>query len=121
MRIVAISDTHGLQNQIDLPDADMLIHCGDITMKGEEKLYDHFLTWMQAQSKRYKHVLCIAGNHDFHHEYFVSRAADHGITYLENSGLTIEGIRFYGCPNVSKLPRWAFDDHTDPDLLGANS
>ncbi len=34
MRIVCISDTHSMHREIVVPDGDMLIHAGDLTMKG---------------------------------------------------------------------------------------
>ena len=35
MRIVLISDTHGLHRQLDVPNGDMLIHAGDFTMNSK--------------------------------------------------------------------------------------
>ena len=35
MRIVAISDTHGLHDTLTIPDGDVLVHAGDITRHGE--------------------------------------------------------------------------------------
>lgn len=35
MKICVTSDTHNLHKQLDkLPDADILVHCGDVTMAG---------------------------------------------------------------------------------------
>jgi Icc-related predicted phosphoesterase len=114
MRIVAVSDTHGLHRQLELPEADMLIHCGDITMKGEWKIYNDFLNWIQDQKEKYKYVVVICGNHDHFHQQFASMLSSIDVVYLENWSKTIEGIKFHGCPNVSNLPRWAFDDSKDP-------
>lgn len=36
MKFVAISDTHGKHDQLTLPPGDLLIHSGDISMKGGE-------------------------------------------------------------------------------------
>lgn len=114
MKIVAISDTHGLHRQLELPEADMLIHCGDITMRGEWNIYNDFLNWIQDQKVKYKHIIVICGNHDHFHQQFVSMLNSTGVIYLENWSKVIEGIKFYGCPNVSNLQRWAFDDSRDP-------
>jgi predicted phosphodiesterase len=35
MRIVAISDTHGLHGALSIPDVDVLIHAGHLTSHGE--------------------------------------------------------------------------------------
>lgn len=114
MKVVAVSDTHELEQQLDLPEADMLIHCGDLTYKGSWSAYMKCLNWFQDQQKKFKHIICICGNHDFNHKEFASMLKDIGVIYLENSGATIEGIRFYGCPNVSNLPKWNFNDDKDP-------
>ena len=46
LRIVAISDTHGLHAGLAVPDGDILIHAGDLTMNGDEDdviAFDAFL------------------------------------------------------------------------------
>jgi len=114
--MVAISDTHELENEIDLPDGDILIHCGDWTYRGSEKAYLKAFNWFCEQSKRFKHTIFIMGNHDFSHNYFINlfkNANIPNIHYLENSSIEIEGMKFYGCPNVSGLPRWNFNDDKD--------
>ena len=35
MRIVLISDTHGLHRQLDVPAGDLLIHAGDFTLNSK--------------------------------------------------------------------------------------
>src|SRR5690348_10066558 len=35
MRIVLVSDTHGLHDSVRIPDGDILIHAGDLTSSGE--------------------------------------------------------------------------------------
>ena len=34
MRLVAVSDTHNRAESIAIPDGDVLLHAGDLTMKG---------------------------------------------------------------------------------------
>lgn len=116
LRIVALSDTHSLHRKVDLPEGDVLIHCGDWTYRGEEDIYLDAFEWLKEQSAKYKHIICIMGNHDFKHKYFVNLIANSGISnihYLENSDITIDGIKFYGLPNVSNLHRWNFNDDKD--------
>ena len=49
MKIIAISDTHGLHHNVKIPQADLLIHAGDVTEYGmEEELID-FLDWFAKQ------------------------------------------------------------------------
>lgn len=63
IRIVCVSDTHNLQPE--LPDGDILLHAGDLTVHGTFDEIQAQLTWLDGQSHRFKIV--IAGNdHDFH-------------------------------------------------------
>lgn len=34
LKIVCISDTHGMHRKMKIPEGDVLVHAGDITMKG---------------------------------------------------------------------------------------
>lgn len=34
MRLVIVSDTHFMHDRFDIPDGDVLIHCGDSLMRG---------------------------------------------------------------------------------------
>ena len=51
MKVIAISDTHGLHQSVKIPKADLLIHAGDLTEYGiEEDLID-FLDWFGVSDK----------------------------------------------------------------------
>ena len=71
-RIACMSDTHGKHRNILIPKCDILIHGGDFTKSGEQKiiqdLADFFVETVQRGDA--KEVICIAGNHDisFHRE-----------------------------------------------------
>ena len=49
MRIVCISDTHSLHNNMrhTLPEGDVLIHAGDISNRGGQKDVTDFVHWFQ--------------------------------------------------------------------------
>lgn len=66
VRVVCISDTHGLHEQLRLPPGDVLVHAGDITnCGGVEQLRDFFLFLQRAVSEGgFKRVVVIPGNHD---------------------------------------------------------
>ncbi len=122
MRIVLISDTHGLHQDIGanrrsyngvsppLPKGDMIIHSGDL---GESKADTrNFLHWF-AGLKDYRYKIFIAGNHDRYVEGapddFLSYSNHYrSITYLEDSSVEIEGLKIYGSPYTRNLPSWAF-------------
>lgn len=66
IRIVAMSDTHDTQEQIDiakLPVADIFIHAGDFTQNCYRGEIDRFVAFIAKLP--YKHKVVIAGNHDF--------------------------------------------------------
>ena len=109
LRIVCISDTHGYHRHLCLPPGDILIHAGDFMIQGNraEEIAD-FNDWIGSQS--YKHRIVIAGNHDLlfaSHPTKARRLLKNAI-YLENSGVTIEGLRFWGCPITPVVSTMAF-------------
>ena len=66
MKFVTIADTHGKHNSLKIPSGDVLIHAGDISMKGDEDEVVEFLDWFDKQD--FEHKVLIAGNHDFYFE-----------------------------------------------------
>ncbi len=111
MKIVAISDTHSLHNQLSLPEGDILLHTGDVSSQGKEREILAFLDWFSAQP--HKHKVFIAGNHDFYFERMPQRDIDKiipkNVIYLNDSGVIIEGIRIWGSPVQPWFYNWAFN------------
>ncbi|TAG51322.1 MAG: hypothetical protein EAZ27_13705 [Cytophagales bacterium] len=62
MKIIAISDTHGLHRNLKIPSGDLLIHAGDVTEFGQDDELEDFLDWFALQPCKYK--VFVAGNHD---------------------------------------------------------
>ncbi|KAK7947099.1 phosphoesterase [Apiospora aurea] len=58
--VVCISDTHN--NQIPIPDADILIHAGDLTQSGSLAELQAAAAWLRELPHRHKIV--VAGSHD---------------------------------------------------------
>ena len=50
MKIVAISDSHGMHRRVSIPKADVLIHCGDVTGHGEWREVEGFIEWLKEHS-----------------------------------------------------------------------
>lgn len=97
MRILHLSDTHGLHGQLcDMPDADVLVHSGDFTLGGTEKEVTDFLEWFLDLP--YRHKIFIAGNHDDCLYQAEIEGLDSNCHYLLNSSVVIEGVRFHGVP-----------------------
>ena len=97
MTILHLSDTHGLHRQMEhLPWADVVIHSGDFCEEGTIEEVEDFVEWFAALPHKYK--LFIAGNHDVCLHGAMIEGLPNGVHYLCNSGIEIDGARFYGVP-----------------------
>lgn len=113
VKFVVISDTHGKHGKVLLPDGDVLIHAGDITKRGEANEVQDFLAWFAVQKFAYK--IFIAGNHDFFFEREtaenIKKIIPDGVIYLNNEGITINGVKIWGSPVTPWFFDWAFNYH----------
>lgn len=116
MNLTFLSDTHNKHNLIPteyLQGGDIIIHSGDVSSRGTESEIDTFLNWYSQLP--YTHKIFIAGNHD----WFFERASKYivdakmskypEITYLNDSGIEIEGIKIWGSPVTPYFHNWAFN------------
>ena len=120
MRFVIISDTHNKHRQLrTLPPGDAIIHAGDITSRGQEREVNDFLKWFSGLDYKYK--IFIAGNHDFLFEQadasLLSSIIPDNITYLNDSGITIEGINIWGSPITPWFHDWAFNRQRGSEIM----
>jgi len=110
VRIICISDTHGKHAGLLVPDGDILIHAGDFMTYGNapREIID-FDAWLGRQSHRHKIV--IAGNHDrlFESHPVPARALITNGIYLEDSGVELDGLTFWGSPVQPPFNYWAFN------------
>lgn len=115
MKIAIISDTHNKHRalrglEIGDPAADVLIHCGDATLRGTIEEVGVFGNWFRLLP--YRHKLFVPGNHDFLFERAFllaeSLLAGQGIQVLVDRATVIDGVKFYGTPWVPNLEDWAF-------------
>jgi len=116
MKLLLLSDTHGQNNLLeDLPEADVAIHCGDVTRYGSRDDLKEFASYFGEVKSTYK--IIIAGNHDAclakHRAYCEGILNLHHIAYLEDSSITIGGIKFWGMPWTPWFGTWHFmaDNH----------
>jgi Icc-related predicted phosphoesterase len=118
MRIVCISDTHNCNDQITVPEGDVLIHSGDATIKGTDQEVTDFLRWFSHLPHKKK--IFIAGNHDwlFQKEARFARTlvADSKIIYLQDSSTTVGGLVIYGSPWQPRFYDWAFNLNRGQEL-----
>jgi Icc-related predicted phosphoesterase len=109
MRIVITSDTHGKHDELADMSGDVLIHCGDFCggFRPDPNDIHRIDDWFGLQP--FRHILCVGGNHDFvAQDYTETKPLFQNATYLVDSGVTIDGVRFYGAPWVPTLQRWAY-------------
>lgn len=111
MRIICISDTHGLGWDAEIPEGDLLIHAGDLTSRGTSTEWQGGCKWLG--SLNHPHKVLIAGNHDFFAEKSFREARFYaefeGINFLQDSGVNIEGLNIWGSPWQPEFFDWAFN------------
>lgn len=96
MKILQISDTHNRHRQLtNLPEADVIVHCGDFADNGTEEEVLDFLNWYIDLPYKYK--IFVTGNHDL----CLWDAKDiedlpENVFFLQDRGVTIEGVKFFG-------------------------
>jgi len=101
MLFLTLSDTHGKHRLLkNLPEADAIIHAGDISKNGSEHSVVDFMSWFSELDYEYK--IFIAGNHDFYFERetdsYLKKMIPANLIYLNDSGVTINGINIWGSP-----------------------
>lgn len=111
MKLVCIGDTHNKHGEIITPEGDILIHVGDFTEAGTKLETSDFLDWFSEQPQPYK--IFIAGNHDFYMEKLssssIKKMLPKNIFYLQDEGIEIEGVKFWGSPVTPGNGTWAFN------------
>jgi Icc-related predicted phosphoesterase len=107
--IVTIADTHDQVIKYPIPAGDILVCAGDITGRGDASDIVRFNNLVGELP--HEHKILISGNHDFcfennreNSEKMVSN-----FTYLQDSKVEIDGIKFYGSPWQPWFYDWAFN------------
>ena len=129
MRIVIISDTHNNDIFNELPDGDMLIHCGDSTQYGEKHEFEKFIFPFMSCTK-FDTKVFIAGNHDSIYQYkerYIGKKSEwiknvlseenlsqSDLIYLEDTSFIFTSsefsrpIKIYGSPYVPRYGLWSY-------------
>ena len=132
MKIVHISDTHGVKfcEKLQIEKCDVLIHSGDFSeWRGSVQELVNFLIWFEAQPADVK--IFVAGNHDClmdkkwvnsrgddiakmlgrqQHEDCMQYLDKYKIKYLNNTEYVYQGIKFWGSPYSPTFGQdWAFN------------
>jgi predicted phosphohydrolase len=116
LRICVFADTHGFHSDLSLPEADLLIFAGDMSMSGTAEQISDFAAWWNGLD--YPHKLLIAGNHDwlFQREARTARALFPAAEYLEDSEARVLGLRIWGAPWQPWFFDWAFNLQPGPEI-----
>ncbi|MBF0398645.1 MAG: metallophosphatase domain-containing protein [Desulfobacterales bacterium] len=99
LKIIAVSDTHNHYENLVIPNGDIFIHAGDITISSQMDKIAKFNDFLGNLPHKYKIV--VAGNHDRLFEKLSKNKVQSLLTnaiYLEDQAAKIEGINFYGSP-----------------------
>lgn len=109
LKIVAISDSHGMHRKLRIPDGDILVHAGDLTRSGNLSELEEFNDFLGSLPHRHK--IIVAGNHDFCFESDDEECARKltNAIYLQDKAAVVEGIKFYGSPWQPWFFDWAFN------------
>ena len=107
-KVVIISDTHGRHWDITIPKCAIFIFAGDANIYSLERLQE-FNGWLSTIDA--KHRIIIAGNHDRYLQKIGYDSCRHHFTnaiYLQDDGITVEGLKIYGSPRTPLFMSWAF-------------
>ncbi|CAN9136029.1 unnamed protein product [Alternaria alternata] len=124
VKVVCISDTHN--EKLHVPNGDILIHSGDMTINGTFEEIQLQLGWLN--SLPHHHKIVIAGNHDllldqsFFHRNPRLASPDNerkmkelkwgNVVYLNSESRTFDvrdrTVRIYGSPMTPQYGNWAF-------------
>jgi len=137
IRLGFISDTHtlhekwfdnlqyghwGYEYEQQWKDLDILIFAGDCSSMGYFQEIKSFTKWFSEQPA--KHKVMIAGNHDFGFETianfdwespsnkrppYLEDLIPENVTYLNDEGIEIMGLKIWGSPITPWFHSWAFN------------
>lgn len=128
MRVVCMSDTHNLhvyhRGNLVVPDGDVLVHCGDATMRGSYEEVALFATWFAAFP--HKHKVFVPGNHDWGfyeaHKAWEETGSFADLAHIDwahvliDREVVIDGVKFWGSPWQPAFMDWAWNLPRGPAL-----
>lgn len=127
VRVVAVSDTHGLHRKLDVPLGDLFVHAGDFTNFGRKEENKDFLDWCSELPHKEKMVLF--GNHDKHRwvredqnreEFY--RKSYPNIRFMIHDEVELFGLRWFGCASTVNYGKHPISEGPDKcDVLLTHS
>lgn len=82
-----------------LPQADVLLHAGDVCNQADSSQIDDFLDWISQLD--FRHKIIIRGNHDIDlktGKSLLDVPMPSGVTQLDHGGIEIDGLQVWGVP-----------------------
>ena len=111
MKIYFFSDTHCRHRELNIPEVDMAIFCGDMSnsyeiIRNTIQCKD-FLDWYS--SLPIKNKLLISGNHDRSIEHKWILPSDYpNLTWFFNETKIVEGLKIFGSPYTPVYGDWSY-------------
>ena len=111
MKIWFVSDTHNRHEELQVPDVDLVIHCGDESESGNAWMNEpearQFFDWYSALEIPAK--IFVPGNHSTAIEHGLIRAEDYPkVTFLIHAQTQWNGFRIFGTPFTPRFFDWAY-------------
>ena len=112
-KLVFISDTHTRFGELTISECDILIDSGDYSFKGTNSEIKNFYKWFDKQPA--KHLISVQGNHELGFEanpenaIAIAKSQCERVHLLHDSGVTINGIKFWGSPWQPEFCDWAYN------------
>jgi Icc-related predicted phosphoesterase len=117
MRAVFISDMHEYHKSVEIPQCDLLVCSGDLTYKGDVKVYESFSNWCKDLKDKgtVREVITTLGNHDLSGDrkftrYYVDNFRDYfkDCHLLMDEAFEFEGLKIFGSPKTPEFGNWGF-------------
>lgn len=111
-KIIAISDTHFKQEEVNIPDGDFLVHAGDISAgKGSINQLQSFNEWLGTLPFDRNHIIITPGNHDFvfRDKHKLAMKIMSNARVLIDKEVIVDGIKFYGSPWQPWFGNWCYN------------
>lgn len=111
MKIWFISDTHCEHQNLEVPDVDAVIHCGDESNHGNAWMNEpearRFFDWYSELKIPAK--IFVPGNHSTAIEQGLIRSTDYPeVTFLIHESMQWNGMRIFGSPYTPEFFNWAY-------------
>lgn len=111
MKIWFISDTHGLHDRLEIPEADMVVHCGDESnSRNPHQNHTEAIRFFQwYRSLPIKDKIYVPGNHSTAvWSKFITQADYPDICFLIHKEIRVAGLKIFGSPYTPRFGDWAF-------------